>query len=171
MLAAGLTIPAMAQVDVNLWKSAGVSQSYDRQTQGSVYPMTQRHDDGFIGCTWTNEDNAPFDGSSTPLRGVGYSYSTDGGQTWSWDNPSHPDYQQNRVGGIPVYWPSYAQWGANGEAILARSADAYVYNGVQIINGLVLMTRPNKGQGTWTITPVPYPAGTSPNAGYTMAWG
>ena len=170
MLAAGLTIPAMAQVDVNLWKSAGVSQSYDRQTQGSVYPMTQRHDDGFIGCTWTNEDNAPFDGSSTPLRGVGYSYSTDGGQTWSWDNPSHPDYQQNRVGGIPVYWPSYAQWGANGEAILARSADAYVYNGVQIINGLVLMTRPNKGQGTWTITPVPYPAGTSPNAGYTMAW-
>ena len=171
MLIAGLTIPAIAQVEVGLWKSAGVSESYDRQSQGSVYPMTQRHDDGFIGCTWTNEDNYPFDGSSTPLRGVGYSYSTDGGFTWSWNDPGNPDYQQNRVGGIPVYWPSYAQWGANGEAILARSADDYEYNGVQIVNGLVLMTRPNKGQGEWTITPVPYPEGNyTPGVNAVMAW-
>ncbi|MCL2041085.1 MAG: T9SS type A sorting domain-containing protein [Bacteroidales bacterium] len=162
MLVAGLTMPAMAQIAIGLWRSAGVSQSYDRQTQGSVYPMTQRHDDGFIGCTWTNDDNAPFSGSSTPNRGIGYAYSADDGQTWS--------TQENRVGGIPVYWPSYAQWGANGEAILARSADSYVHNGVQVLNGLVLMTRPNKGQGAWTITPVPYPAGTSPNDGYVMVW-
>jgi hypothetical protein len=72
MLIAGLTIAATAQkkevsgtfVEVGLWRYAGVSQSYDRQSQGSVYPMTQRHDDGFIGCTWTNEDNKiPFNGS------------------------------------------------------------------------------------------------------------
>ena len=149
-------------VDVGLWTYSGISQSYDRQSQGSVYPMTQRHSDGFIGSTWTNEDNPPFSGSSTPKRGVGYSYSTNGGLTWS--------AQENRVGGIPVYWPSYAQWGANGEAILARSADTYTHGGVQIQNGLVLMTRPNKGTGNWTITPVPYPAGTSPGAGYVMAW-
>ena len=169
MLIAGLTMSAVAQVEVGLWQSAGVSQSYDRQSQGSVYPMTQRHDDGFIGCTWTTEDNLPFEGSGTPFRGVGYSYSTDGGETWSWDKYD-PENQENRVGGIPVYWPSYAQLGADGEAILARSYDSYVYNGVQILDGLVLMTRENKGQGEWTITPVPYPAGTSPNAGYTMAW-
>ena len=166
-LLAGLTIPAMAQeqrsVDVGLWTSAGVSQSYDRQTQGSVYPMTQIHDDGFIGCTWTNEDNPYFSGGGTnPYRGVGYSYSTDGGQTWS--------AQENRVGGIPLYWPSYAQWGANGEAILARSADSYAYNGVQILNGLVLLTRPNKGQGEWNMTIVPYPAGYIPGSDAVMAW-
>ncbi|MCL2040743.1 MAG: T9SS type A sorting domain-containing protein [Bacteroidales bacterium] len=169
MLIAGLAMSAVAQVEVRLWQSAGVSQSYDRQTQGSVYPMTQRHDDGFIGCTWTNDDNLPFEGtySSTPLRGVGYSYSTDGGETWSWDEYD-PENQENRVGGIPLYWPSYAQWGANGEAILARSYDSYVYNDVQILDGLVLLTREDKGQGEWTITPVPYPADANPH--HFMAW-
>jgi len=153
------------------WKSAGISQGYDRQTQRSVYPMTQRHDDGFIGVTWTNEDCLPFEGSSNPLRGVGYSYSTDGGATWSWSKPDNPEYQENRVGGIPLYWPSYAQWGKNGEAILARSADTYEYNGMQILNGLVLLTRETKGEGEWNINVVPYPEGAS-NAehGHVMAW-
>jgi len=149
-------------VDVEGWTHSGISKSYDRQTQGSVYPMTQRHDDGFIGSTWTNEDNPPFPGSSTPLRGIGYSYSTDGGITWS--------EQENRVGGIPIYWPSYAQWGANGEAILGRSADTYEYEGVQIINGLVLLTRPNKGVGAWTIRSIPYPIGCVPSSNCVMAW-
>jgi hypothetical protein len=156
------TSPTETMVEVEGWTVAGVSKIYDRQTQGSVYPMTKRHDDGFIGCTWTTEDNSPFPGSSVGTRGIGYSYSTDNGATWS--------VQENRVGGIPLYWPSYAQWGANGEAILGRSADTHVYQGVQIKNGLVLLTRENKGQGEWTITPVPYPAGTSPNDGYIMAW-
>ena len=159
-------MPAMAQknsdVIIDGWTWAGTSNSYDRQTQCAVYPMTKRHNDGFIGCTWTNEDNSSFPGSSTPTRGVGYAYSTNNGQTWS--------TQEKRLGGIPVYWPSYAQWGANGEAVLARSADTYVHQGISIKNGLVLFTRPNKGQGAWTITPVPYPEGTSPEAGYTMAW-
>jgi len=150
-------------VDVGLWEYSGISQKYDRQSQGAVYPMTMRHDNGFIGSTWTNEDNPPFPGVSTnPTRGIGYSYSTNGGQTWS--------VQENRVGGIPIFWPSYAQWGTNGEAILGRSSESYEYQGVQIINGLVLLTRPNKGQGAWTITPVPYPAGTSPGDGFTMTW-
>jgi len=146
---------------------AGVSEGYDRQTQGSVYPMTRRHTDGFIGCVWTNDDNSPFSGSSTPLRGIGYSCSRDGGDTWSWDkdDPS----RENRVGGIPLYWPSYAQWGENGEAILARSADSYNYEGMNILNGLVLMTRENKGEGEWTITVVPYPEGYTPGTDV-MAW-
>ena len=166
MLMTGLMMPAVAQKDSDViidgWTIAGTSNSYDRQTQGSVYPMTKQHDDGFIGCTWTNEDNAPFAGSNNPTRGVGYSYSTNNGQTWS--------TQEKRVGGIPLYWPSYAQWGANGEAILARSSDTHVYQGVQIKNGLVLLTRPNKGQGEWTIHTVPYPAGTPLESGYVMAW-
>jgi hypothetical protein len=149
-------------VDVDGWTYSGTTKRYDRQTQGSVYPMTRIHDDGFIGSTWTNEDNTPFPGSSTPLRGVGYAFSTDGGATWS-----TPDL---RAGGIPLYWPSYAQWGKNGEIILARSADTYEHQGVQILNGLVLLTRENKGVGEWKITPVPYPEGLSPNANYVMAW-
>jgi hypothetical protein len=148
-------------VEVGGWAYAGTSQSYDRQTQGSVYPMTKLHSDGFIGTTWTNEDNSPFPGSSNPKRGIGYSYSTDGGLTWI--------EQGKRTGDIPLYWPSYAQWGPNGEAILGRSADAYEWQGVQIINGLVLMTRENKGVGDWTLHTVPYPAGT-PSGSWTMAW-
>ena len=147
---------------VDGWTIAGVSESYDRQTQNAVYPMTKRHSDGFIGCTWTNEDNPAFSGSLVPMRGVGYAFSKDGAKTWS--------KQENRIGGIPLYWPSYAQWGANGEAILARSADTYEHNGVQILDGLVLLTRENKGQGEWNIVPVPYPVGFTPNEKCFMAW-
>jgi len=171
-----LPVNSRGILDANGWESAGMSQSYDRQTQRSVYPMTAVHDDGFIGVTWTNEDNFsnPFEGSANPLRGVGYSYSTDGGLTWSW-NKSDPEKQENRIGGIPLYWPSYAQWGKNGEAVLARSNDThtYEYNGeeIEIVNGLVLLTRETKGEGDWTITPVPYPEGASNAAhGHVMAW-
>jgi len=151
-------------VDVDGWKSAGTSDGYDRQTQGSVYPTTQIHTDGFIGVTWTNEDNLPFGSGSTQIRGVGYSFSKDGGKTWE-----TPDM---RVGGIPLYWPSYAQWGPTGEAILARSADTFEYEGMEIMNGLVLMTREKKGEGKWNLATVPYPEGSShiPNGGYVMAW-
>jgi hypothetical protein len=160
-------MPAIAQkstdaVIVDGWSSAGISQSYDRQTQNAVYPMTKQHDNGFfIGCTWTNEDNPPFTGyPGESKRGIGYSYSTDGGKTWS--------EQDNRVGGIPLSFPSYAQWGADGEAILGRSAESYEFAGIEILNGLVLLTREHKGVGEWTITPVPYPAGTSPDDGYVL---
>ena len=167
LLFAGLMLPAVAQKNSNVvidgWTYAGISKSYDRQTQNAVYPMTKRHNNGFIGCTWTNEDNPPFTGyPGEPKHGIGYSYSTDGGETWS--------EQDNRAGGIPLYCPSYAQWGANGEAILGRSPDTYEYEGIMILNGLVLLTRENKGQGAWTITPVPYPAGTSPDDDCFMAW-
>jgi len=149
-------------VEVDGWTYSGISEKYDRQSQGSSYPMTQVHNDGFIGSTWTNEDNLPFsEGGSNPKRGVGYSFSVDGGITWS-----EPDL---RAGGIPLYWPSYAQWGKNGEAILARSADTYLYNDMQIVNGLLLLTRENKGVGEWTITCVPYPDGFTPPT-YVMAW-
>jgi hypothetical protein len=154
--------PKGVLVGVDGWKYAGISNSYDRQSQKSVYPMTQVHTDGFIGCTWTNEDNPRFNESSTPFRGVGYAFATYKGLTWS-----EPDL---RVGGIPLYWPSYAQWGANGEVILARSADTYEHNDMQILNGLVLLTRENKGVGEWKLTVVPYPEGTSDTDGYTMAW-
>jgi len=174
MLLAGFMISVSAQgilpvnprgniIDVDDWTVAGISKSYDRQTTNAVYPMTKMHSDGnFIGCTWTNEDNPNFSGSSTPKRGVGYSYSTDGGTTWS--------AQENRIGGIPLYWPSYSQWGANGEAILAYSPDSFLHNGVQIVKGLILLTRQTKGQGEWTISSVPYPAGITPSNDCFMAY-
>jgi len=154
--------PKGALVDVDGWTYAGTSNGYDRQTQGCVYPMTKTHDDGFIGATWTNEDNPPFEGSLYKTRGVGYAYSRDGGNTW--------EGLTLRVGGIVLYWPSYAQWGKNGEAILARSADTHEYQGVQILNGLVLLTRENKGTGDWKLTPIPYPEGTPSENGWVMAW-
>ena len=173
MLMAGLMTSAVAQkqcfLDVDGWESAGISKSYDRQSQNAVYPMTKLHNDGFIGCTWTTDDNPEFSGSVVPNRGVAYSCSTDGGVTWSW-NPNDEEKQENRIGGIPVYWPSYAQWGKSGEAVLARSADTYEHNDVPIVNGLVLLTRENRGEGEWNIISVPYPEGTSPDADYVMAW-
>jgi hypothetical protein len=154
--------PKGSLVEVDGWVSIGTSGFYDRQCQGSVYPQTQIHDDGFIGALWTNEDNPPFPGNPSPGRGVAYTFSEDGGATWS-----KPDL---RIGGIPVYWPSYAQWGDKGEAILARSAISYQYEGIDILNGLVLFTRENRGSDdAWTITPLPYPEGTAPDA-YVMAW-
>ena len=154
-----------AIIEVSPWVTAGKSESYDRQTQGIVCPMSCVHDDGrFIGAVWTNEDNPPFEGSSVAKRGVAYTYSEDGGATWAAVNL--------RVGGIPLYWPSYAQWGVNGEAILARSADDHTYQGVHILNGLVLLTRENRGVGEWSLHPLPYPEktpyGTPEN--YIMAW-
>ena len=155
--------PKGALFEVGGWKSVGFSESYDRQSQGSIYPMTQIHGDGFIGATWTTDDNLPFEGGgSTPLRGVAYTFSTDGGKTW--------EDVDSRVGGIPLYWPSYVQWGPNGEAILARSADTYEYEGFQVYNGLVLLTRENKGVGEWTRRVVPYPEGTPLEDGFIMAW-
>jgi hypothetical protein len=74
--------PIGTLVDVDGWKSAGTSEGYDRQTQGCIYPITKVHTDGFIGATWTNEDNPPFTGSSVPTRGVAYTFSKDGGKTW-----------------------------------------------------------------------------------------
>ena len=147
------------------WRAAGISNAYDRQSQGSAYPMMQVHDNGFIGCTWTNEDNPALDGFANDIkfRGVGYSYSTDQGQTWSWSDPDNSGYQENRIGGIPLYWPSYAQWGPRGEIVLARSADTYMHGELKILNGLVLLTREIKGQGEWNINVVPYPEGYRPS--------
>ena len=149
-------------VDVEGWKSVGTSDGYDRQSQGCIYPMAKIHTDGFIGATWTNEDNPPFGSGSTQTRGIAYAFSKDGGKTWA--------EADMRVGGIPLYWPSYVQWGPNGEAILGRSADTYEHEGTQILNGLVLMTRENKGVGEWTLRTVPYPAGTPVEDGWVMAW-
>ena len=159
--------PKGTLVDVGGWKYAGTSDVYDRQSQGSVYPQTKIHSDGFIGCTWTNDDNPVFPGApDTPNRGVAYTYSKDGGATWA-----TPD---TRIAGIPIYWPSYAQWGPNGEAILARSYYTYnyTYEGeiINILDGLILLTRENKGEGKWTLTPLPYPEGHAPSASCVMAW-
>ena len=157
--------PMGTLVDVEGWKYAGTSNGYDRQTQGSVYPMTQIHDDGrFIGATWTNEDNPPYDNATASFkrRGVAYTFSTDGGMTWE-----EPDM---RVGGFPMYWPSYAQWGYNGEAILARAGENYNLGDMQILNGLVLLTRKNKGVGEWNLAVVPYPEGRSPEDSDVLAW-
>ena len=150
-------------VDVDGWKRAGLSQLYDCQTQGGVYQMSKIHDDNaFIGCIWTNSDAPPYPGNTDLTnRNVGYAYSTDRGLTWS--------EQENRLGGIPVYWGSYAQWGKNGEAVMARSYFDHEIDGIQIKDGLVLFTRETRGEGEWTITPVPYPADANPL--HFMAWG
>jgi hypothetical protein len=155
--------PKGSLVDVSGWVSAGFSDTYDCQTQGGVYPMAKLHDDqSFIGCIWTTSDAPPIPGNPDGSnRNVGYSYSTDKGKTWS--------EHENRLGEISVYWGSYAQWGKNGEAVMARSFYDHEYEGVQIKDGLVLFTRETRGEGDWTITPVPYPADSHP--AYFMAWG
>ena len=156
--------PKGALVDIDGWTIAGtIEKGYDLQTQGGVYPMFKLHDDkSFMGCIWTNNDEMKFEGNPDGNnRNVGYAYSTDGGLTWS--------EQENRLGGIPVYWGSYAQWGKTGEAVMARSYYAHEYEGVNIEDGIVLFTRETRGEGEWTITPVPYPDDADPK--FFMAWG
>jgi len=160
--------PTRFLIEVDEWFSIGEAVTYDLQTQGAVYPMAKLHDDkSFIGAIWTN-NNAPIfpgnpDGNN---RSVAYSFSTDGGKTWSWDKE---EGREMRLGGIPVYWGSYAQWGPNGEAVMARSFFKHEFNGIQIEDGIVLFTRETRGEGDWTITPVPYPDDANPLFFY--AWG
>ncbi|MCL2511140.1 MAG: hypothetical protein FWF09_03725, partial [Bacteroidales bacterium] len=163
-----LPVKTVGAPGVLFWSAAGFSEKYDRQTQGGVYPMTKIHDDEeFMACLWTNEDNSHFGQGSTPYRGIGYAYSTDKGKTWS--------EQETRLGGLPVYWPSYAQWGKKGEAFMARSYDTFDYDidgeTITIKDGVILFTRETRGEGEWTITPVPYPAGIEPTFTRYMAWG
>ena len=58
---------------------------------------------------------------------------------------------------------------------MARSYDSYTYEyGDETINikdGVVLFTRETRGEGEWTITPVPYPEGIEPDPNFVMAWG
>jgi len=155
--------PTRFIVEADGWTIAGQAEGYDLQTQGGVYPMAMLHSDkSFMGTVWTNNMAPPFSGNPDPNnRCIGYNYSTDGGKTWA--------EQENRIGGLPLYWGSYAQWGPNGEAIMGRSMYDHVFQGIQIKDGLVLLTRKTRGTGDWTITPVPYPADANP--AYFMAWG
>jgi hypothetical protein len=143
---------SVMSVPVTGWVNIGESKTYDRQAQNAPYQMSKVHKDGFIGATWTNEDNTQFTEftSPNPKRGVAYTCSRDGGKTWS--------EVDTRIGGIPLYWPTYAEWGPNGECVLARTNKVTVYNDIDLHNGYVLLTRETKGEGEWVMHSIPFPA-------------
>ncbi|MCD4746927.1 MAG: T9SS type A sorting domain-containing protein [Bacteroidales bacterium] len=108
---------------------------YDLQTNKSVQNRIYYHNDGTIGAVWT----MGFDPPSFNLRGTGYNYFD--GNTW---DPEPTVRIEDEWSG----WPSYAPLGENGEIVINHSWD----------EGLLILTRDNKGTGTWTKDTIPGPA-------------
>lgn len=99
--------------------------NYDLQTNGFVANRMYRFNDGTVGVTATWSQSAP----SFADRGTGYNY---------FDGESFGDQPIARVESVKTGWPSYCQYGANGEMVVAHTG-----------SGLVYFTRDTKGEGEW----------------------
>ena len=116
---------------------------YDLQANGYVANRMARFADGTVGvtATWASQDNFSD-------RGTGYNY---------FDGSEFGEQPVARVEQEKSGWPSYAQYGANGEIVVAHTG-----------TGLVAYTRENKGQGEWVRHEI-----TNPNLGVSaqeMTW-
>jgi len=107
---------------------------YDLQSNASSENRIHLFPDGTIGaCAMLSHDNSFSD------RGTGLNY-FDG----SWGTPPSSRIESSKAG-----WPSYAPLGPNGEIVVTH------HN----LDGLIIMTRENKGEGSWTEAILPGPAG------------
>jgi|WetSurMetagenome_2_1015567.scaffolds.fasta_scaffold25134_2 hypothetical protein len=112
-----------------------MTTQYDMQTNASTENRIYYYPDGTIGAvaTMAHQDNFSD-------RGTGYNY-FDG---TAWGAPPDARLENERVG-----WPSYTPLGANGEIVVSHTSSA----------GLKVLTRPEKGTGTWTQTILAGPVG------------
>ena len=108
------------------------STLYDLQTNSSVDPRMHLYADGTIGTTWTKGDLTSY-----ADRGTGYQYFD--GSVWINPLPSV------RLETVKTGWPSYSHLGTNGEIVIS-----HVFG-----TGLLMLTRPVKGTGTWTQSNIP----------------
>ena len=99
--------------------------NYDLQANGFVANRMYRFNDGTVGVT---ETWSVLAGSWTD-RGTGYNY---------FDGNEFGDQPTERVEGIKTGWPSYCQYGPEGEIIVAHTGTQLVY-----------YTREKKGEGDW----------------------
>ncbi len=103
---------------------------YDLQANGYVANRMHRFEDGTVGLVATWGQNGP----SFPDRGTGYDYFN--GSEFLWDEENNP--LAARVEIEKTGWPCYAQYGPEGEIIIAHTG-----------NELTYYFREKKGQGAW----------------------
>ncbi|HRY97989.1 MAG TPA: T9SS type A sorting domain-containing protein [Bacteroidales bacterium] len=109
---------------------------WDDQSNASLQNRLYLFPDGTLGATWV----MGFTDGSWTDRGTGYNYFD--GSSWAADPTARIESQRSG-------WPSYAPWGANGEIIVSHTSG----------NGLNIMTRAQKGSGTWNQSLFSGPAG------------
>ncbi len=94
----------------------------DLQSNAFVANRMWRFDDGTLGVTAM----IPSNGND---RGTGYNY---------FDGEEFGEMPEARIEGIRTGWPSYCQYGENGEIVVAHTGSDLVY-----------YTRATKGEGEW----------------------
>ena len=94
----------------------------DLQSNAFVANRMWRFDDGTVGVTAMIPNNGTD-------RGTGYNY---------FDGEEFGEAPEARIEGIRTGWPSYSQYGENGEIVVAHTGTDLVY-----------YTRENKGEGEW----------------------
>ena len=121
-----VAVPVVSTREADHLEADIMTTTYDLQSNNLVCNRMYRFDDGTVGATATW--SAMTSGFSD--RGTGYNYFN--GQEWQ-DQPSA------RLENVKTGWPSYAQYGDNGEIVVAHTG-----------TDLVFMTRETKGEGEWS---------------------
>ena len=111
--------------------------NYDLQGNGFVANRMARFADGSVAVTATWDHSGS---SSFPDRGTGYNI-------YLAENGDILEQPESRVENEKTGWPSYAQWGEDGEIVVAHTSNGY----------LVCYTRETKGEGEWTRHEIPNP--------------
>jgi hypothetical protein len=110
---------------------------YDLSTNTMTQNRLFMHPDGTMGAVWTlGYSSASYD----EFRGTGYNYFD--GTSWG---PSPTERIEDEWSG----WPSYVPLGENGEIIANHS----------LYDGIIVLSRENKGTGDWDKQIVAGPAG------------
>lgn len=112
--------------------------NYDLQGNGFVANRMARFADGSVGVTATFSHAGT---AAAPDRGTGYNLVLPDGELL------FPDGPEARIEEEKTGWPSYAQWGEDGEIVVAHTSTGT----------MVCYTREHKGEGEWTRHELPNP--------------
>lgn len=113
--------------------------NYDLQGNGFVANRMARFQDGTVGVTATFSHSGT---AAAPDRGTGYNLVLPDGELL------FPDGPEARIEEEKTGWPSYAQWGEDGEIVVAHTS----------IGTMVCYTREKKGEGEWIRHELPNPS-------------
>lgn len=101
---------------------------FDLQSNYASQNRIYLFDDGTLGATWT----MGFLDAAFTDRGTGYNYYN--GSSWE-------GYPAERIESMRCGWPSYMQYGASGEMVVAHTGGD---------EGLIMSYRETRGTGVWT---------------------
>ncbi len=118
--------------DIGGWQT--MLTYYDLQTNKMMGNRMYRFDDGTVGLTATWAQNTP----SFADRGTGYDYHNGTKFIFEEDSSEGLPSVTSRIESMRTGWPSYSQYGPNGEIIISHTGTNLVY-----------YTRENKGEGEW----------------------